>query len=214
MERGDNVPVNIPADAASKPGDETVAHEPTDRELVDRCQRGELDAYERLVARHRHRVYNLAYGMLRNEQDALDVCQEAFVRAWQSIRSFKKSAAFYTWMYRITTNLCIDFVRRRDRRPSEQFEEGVEARLDPDVEVAPSHNPSPATEAQRSELRAQIDAALLQLSPEHRAVIQLREYEGLDYAEIARVLKCRIGTVMSRLHYARKALQKLLREVI
>lgn len=214
MESVEKISVNIPTATASKPVHEGTQAEPDDRILVERCQAGELDAYEILVGRYRQRVYSLAYGMLRNEQDAVDLSQETFVKAWQAIRGFKKNASFYTWLYRITTNLCIDFVRKRDRRPTVPFEEAVDPDSDVDVEVAPSSQPSPSEEVRRKELREQIDAALQELSAEHRVVIQLREYEGLDYAEIAKVVGCQIGTVMSRLHYARKHLQKLLKEVI
>jgi RNA polymerase sigma-70 factor, ECF subfamily len=205
------ISVNMPVDATSKPMPESA---PDDRLLVERCQAGELEAFEILVGRYRQRVYSLAYSMVRNEQDATDLSQETFVKAWQAIRGFRKNASFYTWLYRITTNLCIDFVRKRDRRPSVELEEGLEVELHANVEVAPSNRPSPTDEARRRELREQIDAALAELSPEHRAVIQLREFEGMDYAEIAKAIGCQIGTVMSRLHYARKHLQKLLKEVI
>jgi RNA polymerase sigma-70 factor (ECF subfamily) len=214
MERAGKISVNIPAETASKPVHEGTQAEPDDRVLVERCQAGQLDAYEALVGRYRQRVYSLAYGMLRNEQDAVDLSQETFVKAWQAIRGFKKNASFYTWLYRITTNLCIDFVRKRDRRPTVPYEEAIDPDADVDVEIAPSNQPLPTDEAQRRELREQIDAALEELSPEHRVVIQLREYEGLDYAEIAKAVGCQIGTVMSRLHYARKHLQKLLKDVI
>jgi RNA polymerase sigma-70 factor, ECF subfamily len=214
MESAGKISVNIPATAASKPVHEGTQAEPDDCTLVERCQAGELTAYELLVGRYRQRVYSLAYGMLRNEQDAVDLSQETFVKAWQAIRGFRKNASFYTWLYRITTNLCIDFVRKRDRRPTVPFEEAVDPDSDVDVEIAPSSQPSPSEEVRRKELREQIDAALQELSPEHRVVIQLREYEGLDYAEIAKAVGCQIGTVMSRLHYARKHLQKLLKEVI
>ncbi|HUK83475.1 MAG TPA: sigma-70 family RNA polymerase sigma factor [Verrucomicrobiae bacterium] len=193
---------------------EAVDAEPDDRELVERCQRGNLDAYGALVNRYRQRVYGLAFSMLRNPQDASDLSQETFVKAWQAIRGFKKNASFYTWLYRITTNLCIDFVRKRDRRPTVPFEEAVDPDADVEMDVAPSNQPSPTDEVRRRELREQIDAALLELSPEHRAVIQLREFDGLEYAEIAEAVGCSLGTVMSRLHYARKHLQKLLRDVI
>jgi len=206
--------VNIPAEAASHPVDEIERVEPSDREVVEHCQQGELRSYEILVNRYRDRVYGLAFSMLRNEEDATDVCQEAFVRAWQGIRKFKKNSSFYTWLYRITTNLCVDFVRKRDRRPTTTFEETVDPDTDANVQEPPSSNPSPIEEAQRAELRGQIDAALLELSPEHRAVIHFREYEGMDYAEIARVAGCSTGTVMSRLHYARKHLQRILGNVI
>jgi RNA polymerase sigma-70 factor (ECF subfamily) len=214
MENAAKIPVNIGASGASKSASEAAHAEPDDRELVERCQRGHLEAYETLVNRYRQRVYGLAYSMLRNEQDAIDLSQETFVKAWQAIRGFKKNASFYTWLYRITTNLCIDFVRKRDRRPTVPFEEAVDPDADANVDVPPSNQPSPVDEARRKELREQIDAALLELSPEHRAVVQLREFEGLEYAEIAKVVGCSLGTVMSRLHYARKHLQKLLREVI
>jgi RNA polymerase sigma-70 factor (ECF subfamily) len=214
MEDAARIPVNIPMNAASNSAHEETQHESDDRELVERCQQGDLDAYGILVGRYRHKVYGLAFSMLRNEQDATDLSQEAFVRGWQGIRRFKKNSSFYTWIYRITTNLVIDVVRRRDRRPTTAFEEGIEPDTDPSVQKAPSTNPSPVDEAQRKELRGQIDAALLELSPEHRAVIQLREFEGLDYATIAKATGCSIGTVMSRLHYARRHLQKLLKEVL
>ena len=214
MEHAAKIPVNIPVSGASNAVHGATQTEINDRELVGRCQRGDLDAYETLVVRYRNKVYGFAFSMLRNEQDATDLCQEAFVRGWQAIHGFRKDASFYTWIYRITTNLAIDFARRRDRRPNVPFEEGTEPNLDASVQTPPSANPSPLDEAQRNELREQIDAALVELSPEHRAVVQLREFDGLDYAAIAKATGCSIGTVMSRLHYARKHLQKLLKEVI
>lgn len=206
--------MNISTSIASDSVQDGAQAEPADRPLVERCQRGDLDAYRILVNRYRQRVYGLAYSMLRNEQDATDLSQETFVKAWQAIRGFKKNATFYTWLYRITTNLCIDFVRKRDRRPTVPFEEGIDPDANADVEIPPSNQSVPTDDLQRKELREQIDAALGELSPEHRAVVRLREYEGLEYAEIAKALGCSIGTVMSRLHYARKNLQKLLKDVI
>jgi RNA polymerase sigma-70 factor (ECF subfamily) len=208
-----HIPVNISETAPSKPV-ETAHDEPSDRELVGRCQRGDLGAYEILVRRYQSRIYTLAFSMLRNETEASDMAQEAFVRAWQAIRKFKNNASFYTWLYRITTNLCIDFCRRRDRRATTPYEETVDPDTDANAAEPPSTSASPTDEVLRAELRRQIDAALLDLSPEHRAVIHLREYEGLEYAEIAKSVGCSIGTVMSRLHYARKHLQRILRKVV
>jgi RNA polymerase sigma-70 factor (ECF subfamily) len=152
--------------------------------------------------------------MLRNEQDAVDLSQDTFIKGWRAMRSFQRNSSFYTWLYRIATNLCIDFVRKRERRPTVAFEEAIDPETDVNVEIPASKQASPPEEARRRELREQIDAALLELSPEHRAVVQLREFEGLEYSEIARAVGCSIGTVMSRLHYARKNLQKILSEVI
>ncbi|MEI6084372.1 MAG: sigma-70 family RNA polymerase sigma factor [Verrucomicrobiota bacterium] len=214
MERTEKISVNIVAGVASNPVHEDAPLNPSDLELVERCQAGDLSAYEILVGRHRQRVYQYAYSRIRNEQDATDLSQETFVKAWRAIRGFKKTAQFSTWLYRITTNLVIDHARRRERRPEVPFEEAVDPDADSDVEIPPSNQPSPTDEAQRKELRGQIDAALLELSPEHRAVLQLREFDGLDYAEIAKAVGCSLGTVMSRLHYARKHMQKLLKDVI
>jgi RNA polymerase sigma-70 factor (ECF subfamily) len=193
-----------------------LVHEdaPTDHVLIARCQRGELDAYEFLVNRYRQRVHGLVYSMVRNETDATDLCQETFVKAWQAIGRFKGQSSFYTWLYRIASNLCVDLARQRARRPTTPFEETVDPEADVNLTVAPSNQPLPTDELRRRELGAQIQTALMELSPEHRAVIQLREYDGLDYAAIARAVGCSIGTVMSRLHYARKHLQKLLRDVL
>lgn len=206
--------VNTPSKVSSNSASESTQTEPSDRDLVSRCQQGDLGAYEILVNRYRTRVYSLAFGMLRNEQDATDLCQDAFIRGWQAIRKFQQTSSFYTWLYRITTNLCIDFVRRRNRKQTVPFEEAIDPDSDVDVQEPPSTNPSPTDEAQRGELRAQIDRAMLELSPEHRAVVQLREFDGLDYAEIAKAVGISIGTVMSRLHYARKHLQKLLKDAV
>jgi len=204
--------VNIPDNAASHSVRELARNEPSDRELVRRCQRGDMAGYELLVRRYQQKVFGLAYSMVRNEQDATDIAQETFVRGWQGLRRFRGTSSFYTWLYRITTNLCIDFVRRRNRSPLSEFDESVPIATDPSVALAPSRAPSPAREAQRAELRERIDNALAQLSPEHRAAVQLREFDGLSYAEIARATGCSMGTVMSRLFYARKHLQMLLGE--
>ena len=214
MEDAQKLSVNIPATAASKRAHEDATSEPTDRELVARCQQGDLDAYEILVGRHRQRVFAYAFSRCRNTEDATDLSQETFVKAWQAIGGFKQDAQFSTWLYRITTNLCIDHARRRERRPEVPFEETIDPDADVDVQTPPSNQPLPTDELQRKELRQQIDRAVLELSPDHRAVLQLREFEGLDYAEIAKAVGCSLGTVMSRLHYARKHMQKLLKDVI
>jgi RNA polymerase sigma-70 factor (ECF subfamily) len=206
--------LNKSAGRTSKSANQEVLTELSDRELVERCQRGRLEAYGELVTRYRNRVYALAFGMVRNEQDATDLCQETFVKGWQAIGGFKSNASFYTWLYRIATNLCIDHARRRDRRPTVAFEEAVDPDADGSVEIAPSNQPLPTDEVQRRELCELIQVALDKLSPEHRTVIQLREFDGMDYAEIANVVGCTMGTVMSRLHYARKQLQNFLRKVL
>jgi len=184
--------------------------EPTDEELVEEVRRGGPSAFRRLVERHYQKVFGLAMGMVRNRDDALDLTQETFLHVHRSLRGFRFSAKFSTWLYRIVTNLCIDHFRRLGRSP-----QTIELPPMAESDEAPMEWPDPAAERpddamHRSELRQALERAFDQLSPPHRAVMVLRELEGLSYEEIAAVLGCSLGTVMSRLHYARKRLQVLL----
>ena len=186
--------------------DYTQAEDP---ELVKRAQGGNMPAYEELVARHRDKVYARAFSMLRNEDEALDVSQEAWVKAWQRLKQFHGQASFATWITRITINLCLDLLRKKKRQRAESIEKmdedtgGVERQM-PTVEV------NPTAGLERSELRKKIDSALEQLSEAHRTVLVLHEFEELEYKEIAKRMKCSIGTVMSRLFYARRKMAALM----
>jgi RNA polymerase sigma-70 factor (ECF subfamily) len=144
----------------------------------------------------------MLYGMVRNENDAWDLAQEGFLQAWRSIRKFEGRSSFYTWLYRLTVNLAIDSLRRKGRC--------VEVELD---DAIPCSLPSPRASYQCTEIRQQVNAALAQLSPEHRTVIVLKEIEDLQYHEIAEILGISVGTVMSRLFYGRKKLQSILRPI-
>jgi RNA polymerase sigma-70 factor, ECF subfamily len=183
--------------------------EPTDEELVKQVWGGEESSFRTLVERHYQKVFGVTMGMVRNRDDALDLTQETFLHVHRAIGGFRFSAKFSTWLYRIATNLCIDHFRRVGRSPRM-------VELPPsEEEAAPMQWPDPAAErpddaVHRSEVRRALDGAFAQLSPPHRAVMVLREVEGLSYEEIATVMGCSIGTVMSRLHYARKRLQTLL----
>lgn len=181
----------------------------SDDELVRASQRGRAEAYEELVFRHRDKIYARAFSMLRNEDEALDLSQEAWVKGWQRLKQFKRDASFTTWMTRIVINLCLDFLRKRKRQATdslEQIEEeagGIERRM-------PVETFNPTERMEREELRAEIDRAMEKLSYEHRTVLLLHEFEGLEYKEIAKAMHCSIGTVMSRLFYARRRLGNLL----
>lgn len=186
--------------------------QPRDAELVLRSQRGDMTAFEELVNRYREKVYGLAYGMARNEPDAQDIRQETFVKAWHSIDRFRGQSAFYTWLYRITTNLAIDMMRKKSRGVTVPLETPEGARpIEAQMVDAPKDR-LPSDEAQRGELRQAIDRAMAALSPEHRAVVLLKDFEGMEYKDIAKVVGCSIGTVMSRLFYARRHLQQLLKD--
>jgi len=180
----------------------------SDDELVRASQRGRAEPYEELVFRHRDKIYARAYSMLRNEDEAEDLAQVAWVKGWQRLKQFKRDASFTTWMTRIVINLCLDHLRKRKRQAMDsldQIEEeyGVERRM-------PVETFNPTERMECEELRAEIDRALQKMSHEHRTVLLLHEFEGLEYKEVAKAMQCSIGTVMSRLFYARRRLGNML----
>ncbi len=193
--------------------------EPSDRtdqpdvELVAAARSGDMEAYEELVHRHRDKIYARAFSMVRNEEQALDLSQEAWIKAWQRLHQFHGDASFSTWITRITINLSLDFLRKAKRQRAESVEAleesagGVERQL-------PVMNPNPTARLERAELRAKIDQALAKLSEDHRTVLVLHEFEELPYKEIAERVGCSIGTVMSRLFYARRRMAAALKELM
>jgi RNA polymerase sigma-70 factor (ECF subfamily) len=188
--------------------------EPNDGELVRRCQAGESSAFNELVTRYRGKVFTMVFGMVQNEQDAWDLAQEGFLKAWRSIHRFKGQSSFYTWLYRIMTNVTIDALRRKGVHGEAEFDDRIAAaKVDPGSRTTPSAAPLPHQKLEQNEIRRRIEEAIARLSPEHRAVIVMKEMEDLQYNEIAEILDCSIGTVMSRLFYARKKLQTFLRDV-
>jgi RNA polymerase sigma-70 factor, ECF subfamily len=191
---------------------ESVA--PDDIALVRRCQKGDALAFEQLVIKYRSKVFSMIYGMVQNEQDAWDLAQEGFIKAWRSIHRFKGQASFYTWLYRIVTNVAIDSLRRKGFKKTAEFDDYIAAsEVEPGSKTVPTPDPLPHHGLEREEIRQRIEQAISRLSPEHRAVIVMKEIEELQYNEIAEALGCSIGTVMSRLFYARKKLQTLLKDV-
>jgi RNA polymerase sigma-70 factor (ECF subfamily) len=181
----------------------------SDQELVQNAQKGDMLAFEELVARHRDKVYARAFSMVRNEDEAVDLSQEAWVKGWQRLKQFHGQASFLTWMTRIVINLCLDHLRKQKRGRTESIElmdeeiGGVERQM-PVVTVNPTEG------LERAELRQRIDRALNQLSYAHRTVLVLHEFEQLEYKEVANRMGCSIGTVMSRLFYARRKMAVLL----
>ena len=181
----------------------------SDQDLVTSSRKGDMTAFEELVARHRDKIYARAFSMMRNEDEAVDLSQEAWVKGWQRLIQFQGDSSFVTWMTRIVINLCLDQLRKHKRQRAESIEMmdeetgGVERQM-PVVTVNPTEG------LERGELRQRIDRALAQLSNEHRTVLVLHEFEELEYKEIAKRMKCSIGTVMSRLFYARRRMASLL----
>ncbi|MBI1963188.1 MAG: sigma-70 family RNA polymerase sigma factor [Candidatus Rokubacteria bacterium] len=179
-----------------------------DQALLERCRAGDVAAFEPLVEKYRQRVYRLAYHVLRDGEEAWDVAQEAFIRAWQALPTFRGQSAFYTWLFRIAMNVAADRARQRGAQ-GRAF--GTERVADEDWErTLVDQGGGPDEAAARGEQRERIARALATLSEPHRAIIMLSDIEGLTYREIAEVLHVPMGTVMSRLHNARKRLREAL----
>ncbi len=184
----------------------------SDVELVSRSQEGDYRAFDALVTKHRGRVYAMIQNMVKNEADSWDLAQEVFVKVWKALPKFEARARFSTWMYRITHNVVYDWMRKRRMESVGELDDNL---LDRDgiaagATATPARSARPDEAMVQGELREEIESALDKLSPEHREAILLREVQGLEYKEIADVMECSTGTVMSRLFYARKKLQSLL----
>ncbi|HXN55638.1 MAG TPA: sigma-70 family RNA polymerase sigma factor [Myxococcales bacterium] len=180
------------------------------------AQRGDADAFRRLVERYQRRVYQLALGMVKDPDEAMDIAQETFVRVHRYLPSFKGDSAFFTWTYRIATNLCLDAARKRARGERVSLHAGDEQ--DADLEAAMDPPSAALAGPQRAALNEELKGKLLEalggLSENHRAILLLREVEGLSYEELSKALGIRKGTVMSRLFHARLKMQNKLREYL
>jgi RNA polymerase sigma-70 factor (ECF subfamily) len=182
--------------------------EADETELIQRAKNGDPRAFGVLVERYQRRVTGVAFAVVHNQEDALELAQETFIRAYENIAGFESRSSFSTWLYRIAANLAIDFRRREGRHTVLRGDDAEN-----ELSRIPSNRGDSFNEASRRELSARIREALKELTPEHRAVILLREVEGLSYDEISEVLQCPRGTVMSRLHYARNRLRGILKDV-
>jgi RNA polymerase sigma factor (sigma-70 family) len=194
------------SEAPSAPTEEMV--------LVDRARHGDLKAYDELVRRYQERIYATIYHMTSNHEDANDLAQESFVKAFQALKSFKGGSSFYTWLYRIAVNKTINFLKQRKNRQHMSLNDmDFNAEHNPDL-VALISDKTPRRDAGLSELQEKLNAALLKLSESHRLAVVLHDVQGLSHEEIAKIMHCNIGTVRSRLFYARQQLQALLADYV
>ena len=184
-----------------------------DQQLVIRSQKGDTNAFDELVTHYRGKVYAMIVNMIRNDADSWDLAQDVFVKAWRALPKFEARSSFYTWLYRITHNVTYDWMRKKKITAGTEFDDQVALEAEPGSHTSPHASPRPDQSAEGGELKAQIDAAIQELSADHRQAILLKEIEGLSYQEIADVMECSIGTVMSRLFYARKKLQEKLKGI-
>lgn len=203
---------NLRGEPSNQP-EETTSRQ-RDLEWVRRLKAGDLSALEEMVKEYQDRIYRLAQGLLRDPEEALDVTQEAFLRVHQNIGRFAEKSAFYTWLYRIVVNLCHDARRRAQRRRKEfsldQYNEERERDGEAALEIADPQGVDPRDRGADEELEARVVEAMESLPEKHRTALLLREVENMSYEEIASATGVSLGTVMSRLFYARKKMQELL----
>jgi len=210
-------PVNDSGAKASKPAH--VAPSRTgDKELVKRVQDGDEGAFRELFDKYHRRAFAVAFGVVKNQQDALDIVQEAFIKVHRHIGNFQGSSSFYTWLYRIVMNLSIDHVRRNKKSRDLDYDDRVgrdAENVAGDGALLPRIlDGNPGKTVLRRELTRAIQAALEELPEYHRAVILLREVEGLSYEDMSKILKVPKGTIMSRLFHARRKMQVTLAEYL
>lgn len=204
--------MNNPASSPSESPMPDASAELDLQPLVSRAQAGDEEAFGVVVKAHYAKVYGVIYRMVQNAEDAKELTQIAWVKAWQRLGSFEGNAKFTTWMYRLAVNTATDFLRQRARQKEtvylDEVTDGAEAHRD----ALQSASSAPEDEMHRDEIREAFAKALEELTPEHRQALMLREVEGLSYKEIAEVMQCRMGTVMSRIFYARRQIQTRLKE--
>jgi RNA polymerase sigma-70 factor (ECF subfamily) len=204
--------VNTPAQRASNKETRNLEAE-QDRALIEAAQRGDQAAFRRLVERHQRRAFAIAVGIVRDENDARELVQEAFLRVYRGLDQFQGGSSFFTWLYRIVKNLSIDLMRRPGRRDAEHEDWQARWDLADDGEqplVSRIDGAEPLDVVRRHELAARLGAALDALPPYHRGVVLMREVEGMSYEEMAQAMNVSKGTIMSRLFHARQKLQRAL----
>lgn len=191
-----------------------AAAEPDDVALVRRSQEGDSRAFDELVRRYQERIYSTIYHMTSNHEDANDLAQEAFVKAYSALKSFKGDSSFFTWLYRIAVNKTINFLKQRKNRNHLSLNDlDFNAEHDPDL-VALVSERTPRRDAGLSELQEKLNIAMSKLSEDHRLVVTLHDIQGVPHDEIGQIMNCNVGTVRSRLFYARQQLQALLSDYL
>ena len=204
-----------PAAAHSEDQARLEPAQPTEEQiLVGKAQKGDMGAYDELVRRYQERIYATIYHMTSNHEDANDLTQETFIKAFQALKSFKGGSSFYTWVYRIGVNKTINFLKQRKNRSHMSLNDlDFNAEHDPDL-VALISDRTPRRDVNLAELQEKLNEAMQKLSESHRLVVALHDVQGLPHDEIAEIMNCNIGTVRSRLFYARQQLQAYLSEYL
>jgi RNA polymerase sigma factor (sigma-70 family) len=202
------------AQRASTPPPQNDADATSDVALVKAARDGDMKAYDQLVQRYQERLYSTIYHMTSNHEDANDLAQETFIKAYSALRNFKGDSSFYTWVYRIAVNKTINFLKQRKSRQSMSLNDlDFNVENDPDL-VALVSDKTPRRDLALVELQEKLNAAMQKLSEVHRLVVTLHDVQDLSHEEIADIMECNVGTVRSRLFYARQQLQAYLSDYI
>ena len=181
----------------------------SDNELVEICRQGQMQAFQVLVERYQNKVVGIAYGVSHNQEDANDIAQDVFVKIYRSLKKFRGDSKFYTWLYRITVNMSIDYMRKKKRRQNVTYLD--EVKIETEAPMPNIKKTSPKEKLLLKEMYRKILDAIKTLSDDHRVTLVLREMKDLSYQEIAETMNCSVGTVMSRLFYARKKVREKLK---
>jgi len=193
---------------------QTTNEGPDDLTLVKRAQSGDAPAYDQLMRKYQERVYATVYNMTSNHEDANDLTQETFIKAYQALKSFKGDSSFYTWIYRIAVNKTINFLKQRKNRIHMSLNDmDFNAEHDPDL-VQLISDKTPRRAANLAELQEKLNEALQKLSDTHRLVVTLHDVQGMSHEEIGKIMECNVGTVRSRLFYARQQMQGFLADYL
>ena len=195
-----------------QPSNTRIPSQDVDR-LVAAARAGDEDAFGELVRMFHERVYAVIYRMVSQADDARDLAQQAWVKAWQRLGTYKQESQFFTWIYRIAVNTAMDHLRKQGRRKEVSLDAFPVSDPKPSIDWTPPSEGRPDRRLEQEEIRKAFQSALASLGPEHRTALVLREVEGLSYQEIAGAMKCRMGTVMSRIFYARRLIQEHMKEL-
>lgn len=181
-----------------------------EKDLVERAKSGDIEAFEQLVISCQKKVFNIAYRMIGNYEDANELAQEVFLKAFRSIKKFKGDSLFSTWIYKVTANVCLDEIRKRKKKVVISLDQEIEFNDGEVKRQIPDNAPTPDMEAETNELKSAVNESIAQLPDDYKSMIVLRDIQGFSYDEISKIVNCPEGTVKSRINRARQALKKIL----
>ncbi|MCX7748555.1 MAG: sigma-70 family RNA polymerase sigma factor [Clostridia bacterium] len=182
-----------------------------EKHLLIKAKNGDIEAFEKLIGEYQKKVFNIAFRMVGNHDDASEIAQEVFLKVYKSLKSFKEEASFSTWIYRITTNVCLDELRKKKNKKVISLDEEIKAQDGEMKRQVVDDSPTPEMAVEGKIIRKAVSDSIKMLSEEHRIVIVMRDIQGFSYEEIAKVLKCPEGTIKSRINRARQSLREILK---